>query len=271
MRLPERPAPMALDQSLPRLGFGVTGPHASSVTAPQHTILLVQEAIERGVTLFDTGPMYGGGEGERRLGRAIAGAPRDVLTVITKARTRTADGARQSLTVSLEQSLERMGVGYIDALLLHGPAPTDIEDPAVVMELRGLLSQGLARRIGVCGRGLERAAMLKYAARDDLFSLLMTPLDDPQLLAQAQHLGVSVLAIETMRSQAAAYRMPRSRADLWYLARTLRDAAQKRHQGEGIGIGPALALPSVASVIVTTTRLANLEKNIAAARLRETL
>lgn len=256
---------MSVAGFLPRLGFGVTGPHASGFTTPDQTALLIRQAIVRGVTLFDTGPMYGDGEGERRLGRAIVDAPREDLFLITKARTHAPDGSRQSLVGSLERSLERMGVSYVDALLLHGPAPDEVDDPAVLMDLQTMMARGLARQVGVCGRGAERAAMLRLTARRELFSILMSPLDDLKMLEQAQTLGVSVVAIETMRSHKTAYRFPVSLADCWYLARALRDAAQSRRQGKAVGVGAALQLPGVTSVIVTTTRLSHLEKNIATA------
>lgn len=250
--------------ALSRLGFGVTGPHATKLVSADATVRLIREAIDLGVATFDTGPMYGGGEAERRLGAALKGVPRDRLFVITKIRTFSRDGAFcPPPEVQLAYSLRRLGLAYVDALLLHGPRPEDFQSHILEGDLREIKVEGFARRIGVCGRGAERAAMLD-AEHWDIFDLLMTPLDDPALLARAAAQGVDVIAIETMRAR-RRFRTPRALADVWYLARDLRDAATGVPQPQGPGLKAALALPAVRSAIVTTTRLAHLQANVAAA------
>lgn len=246
--------------ALARLGFGVTGPHATAFVAPRDTAALVHAALDLGVTTFDTGPMYGGGEGERRLGLALRGAARDRVFVVTKART-FGPGAI-GLAASLEGSLARLGLEHVDALLLHGPRPEDLA--RVRDDLERLRARGLALRFGVCGRGDERAAML--AEPPGLFDLLMTPLDDDGLLARAAAQSVDVLAIEVLRGR-GGFRAPKQRADLWYLARDLRDAFKGTAPNPGPGLDAALSHDAVSGVIVTTTRLAHLEGNARAAGL----
>src|SRR5207302_1383064 len=55
---------------------------------------LVHEAIDRGVTLFDTGASYSAGQAEPRLGRALAGRNTSKLVIATKAGTFHAGGGR---------------------------------------------------------------------------------------------------------------------------------------------------------------------------------
>ena len=57
--------------SFSRLGFGVTGPHAGLGAGRGMTTRLIHQAVDQGVTFFDTGPAYGKGEAERRLGAAL--------------------------------------------------------------------------------------------------------------------------------------------------------------------------------------------------------
>jgi aryl-alcohol dehydrogenase-like predicted oxidoreductase len=241
-----------------RLGLGVTGPHAGPAVAPAQTALLVREAIARGVTLFDTGPMYGAGEGERRLGAALREAPRAGVFICTKARTWTPDSPdapADSVRRSLDLSLGRLGLHHVDALLLHGPRPADVA-PA----LAALRADGRATRVGVCGRGPELVAGLDAGA-----DLLMAPVAGADaLLSRAAAAGAAVFAIETMRGRGRV-RAPTSLADAWYLARAARDALRGTTPGMGVGVADALRRPAVASVIVQTTRLAHLIENARAA------
>lgn len=244
----------------PRLGLGVSGPHATRFVSENDTVRLVHAAIDMGVTLFDTGPMYGNGEAERRLGRALKGVARDTFFIITKVRTFMPDGAPcPSFEAQLAQSLKRLGLNDVDAVLLHGPRAEEVAQ-GWNGALREAKKRGVIRYGGVCGRGRERQALWDDPANADQYDLLMTPLDDAALIDRAAETGVSVLAIETMRSR-RRFRLPRSQADLWYLARDARDAFANAPQPFGPGLETALSLPGVRSAIVTTTRPAHLEEN----------
>jgi aryl-alcohol dehydrogenase-like predicted oxidoreductase len=214
-----------------------------------------------GVTLFDTGPMYGAGEGERRLGIALREIARDGVFISTKARTwmpGEASTPADRVRASLDGSLARLGVDRVDALFLHGPRPEDVA-PAFA----ALRADGRAGRFGICGRGDELDAGLDAGA-----DLLMTPLTGADArLARAAAMGVPVFAIETMRGR-AGLRWPTSRADAWYVARAMRDAWKGSAPPAGDGVAAALARPAVASVIVQTTRVTHLAENARAAGLK---
>lgn len=244
----------------PKLGLGISGPHATPLVSERETVRLIHAAIDRGVTLFDTGPMYGAGEAERRLGAALKGVPRDKVFVITKVRTFMPDGSFcPPFGAQVRESLLRLGLRELDAILLHGPRVTDVSH-GWRGDLRGAKAQGVVRFGGVCARDAARWAIWDQPENADQYDLLMTPLDDPALLARAAATGVGVLAIETMRSR-RRFSLPRSQADLWYLARDARDALTNAPQPSGPGLEAALALPGVRSAIVTTTRSAHLAEN----------
>lgn len=244
----------------PRLGLGISGPHATRFVSEKETVRLIHAAIDMGVTLFDTGPMYGAGEAERRLGCALKGVPRDKVFVATKVRTFMADGSFcPPIHVQLRESMIRLGVSHVDVLMLHGPRASQVED-GFDGSLQVAKSMGLTRFTGVCGRGAERRAAVEGDTGKGPYDFLMTPLDDDALIADAHARGIGVLAIETMRSR-RRFRLPRSQADLWYLARDARDAFVNAPQPSGPGLEAALSLPGVRSAIVTTTRPAHLEEN----------
>jgi D-threo-aldose 1-dehydrogenase len=248
-------------KAISRLGFGVTGPHATPFVSEAETIALVHAAFAAGVTLFDTGPMYGDGEAERRLGRALRELPREKVFVVTKARTFMPDGRFcPPLEAQLRASLRRLETPYVDALLLHGPRVADMGG-GWRGDLREAKLAGLVRHAGVCARdGAREALWHEDAGGADPFDVLMTPLDDPTLLARAAQTGVGVLAIETMRGR-ARFAAPRRAADLWYAARDLRDALRGTAVKQGAGLDAALSYPAVRSVVVTTTRRAHLAEN----------
>lgn len=251
-----------LPASVSRLGFGVTGPHATALVAPAATAALVRRALDLGVTLFDTGPMYGAGEGERRLGAALKGVDRARAFVSTKARTWSPGDDRAPAAIvraSLADSLARLGLAHVDALFLHGPRPEDVA--AAAPALADLKAAGTIRFAGVCGRGAELDAALATEGVD----LLMMPVtgDQRARLEAAAARGIAVFAIETLRG--APRPPPAQAADLWYLARAARDALAGRTAPQGAGVAAALALPAVRSVIVTTTRARHLAENARAA------
>jgi len=261
------------------LGFGVTGPHASPVVPRQDTITLIHQAIDLGLTLFDTGPAYGDGEAEARLGEALAGRDRSGLVIATKAGI-PARGQRDfspdGITASLDASLSRLGTGHADILLLHGPHPDELT-PDLFGALAQIKSAGKARHIGLCTRGDATAAVLAH----DLFDVLMAPCHsglsqaDAGILSQAHAAGIGVIGIEAMAGAGGRWRWPHSRGDLWYLARaalqTVKGPAAPPARGNPQdAMSAALAHPDVDSVLSLTTRGTHLAENAARAGLDRT-
>jgi D-threo-aldose 1-dehydrogenase len=127
----------------------------------------VAAALDAGIRFFDTAPHYGAGASEARLGRALAGIPRDSVVIATKVgRTivdaggaavpsgqvgadTVADLSRDGVLRSLEGSLARLGTDRIDLLYLHDPMDVDEALRSAMPELISLRSQGVVRAIGV--------------------------------------------------------------------------------------------------------------------------
>ena len=88
----------------------------------------VHASIDLGVTLFDTAAVYGWGEGEKLLGRALEDKREDVV-IVSKAGIpwdeegggRRRDSSRESLEKSLNESLTRLQTDYLDLFLIHWP------------------------------------------------------------------------------------------------------------------------------------------------------
>jgi diketogulonate reductase-like aldo/keto reductase len=123
---------------MPRLGLGLYAARGAELDRA------VAAALEVGYRHLDTASVYGN---ERRLGRALARAEidRTALFVTTKV-WNTEQGYRQTRE-SLEHSLQRLGMDYVDLFLVHWPHSALME--ATWRALEDLLEAGKTRAIGV--------------------------------------------------------------------------------------------------------------------------
>jgi aryl-alcohol dehydrogenase-like predicted oxidoreductase len=268
---------MAIDHpAFSRLGFGVTGPHAGLATSRSKTQQLIEEAIGQGVTFFDTGPAYGNGEAEKRLGDAVSGMRRNEVFLCTKAGIHAGKKRGFSageIEMSLRQSLVNLKTGSVDLLLLHGPSHEDLTDQ-LLHHLTALKNYGLMKHLGVCGRGGE----LDYAIETGAFDAIMAPIN-PNLdatsiarLKRAKASDMSVIGIEVMAGAKRPSSFPRTSSDLWYIARSAKQKLMQQKPAS-MEISPKDALEwafkqeFTDSVVSLTTRSANLTSNAASAGL----
>jgi D-threo-aldose 1-dehydrogenase len=140
----------------------------------------VDAAWDAGIRFFDTAPQYGHGIAEMRLGRALAGRPREQYVLASKVgrllrrtegvRPPTSfldvpdvdpvfDLSRDGVLRALDESLQRLGADRLDIVHLHDPDDHEREafDTAfpALFELR---DQGV---IGKVGCGMNQSAMLE--------------------------------------------------------------------------------------------------------------
>ena len=129
-----------LDVSAVGLGCNNFGWHIDEAAA--HAV--VHAALDAGVTHFDTAELYGGGESESMLGRAL-GAERRHATIATKFGHGT-DATPATIRRSVEGSLRRLGTDVIDLYYLHKPDPsTPIADTLGALD--ALVREGKVREI----------------------------------------------------------------------------------------------------------------------------
>src|SRR5207249_342377 len=89
----------------------------------------IHRALDLGINCFDVAPIYGKGEAEIRVGKALGKKRKDAI-VVTKCgvgyaeRYKFRDGRRGPLLESCEKSLTRLGTDYIDVLMVHMPDVT---------------------------------------------------------------------------------------------------------------------------------------------------
>ena len=139
-------------------------------------VATAQRALDAGIGLFDTAPLYGMGEAEQRLGRALAG--RTDVAVATKVGRTLVDGdavfdfSADATRRQLDASLERLGRDRVD--LVHVHDPDDHLDEALagcVPALRRLKNEGV---VGAISLGTTRCATaLYFLEHADLDALML--------------------------------------------------------------------------------------------------
>lgn len=124
---------------MPQLGFGVF-----QISDPNECERAVLSALENGYRLIDTAASYGN---EEAVGRAIrqSGVPREEIFLVTK--LWISDAAEERTREGFERSLQRLGVDYVDAYLIHQPLG-DVY--GAWRDMTRINREGLARAIGVC-------------------------------------------------------------------------------------------------------------------------
>jgi aryl-alcohol dehydrogenase-like predicted oxidoreductase len=127
---------------------------------------VVSQALEAGITYFDTAEMYNAGASEESLGRALRGR-RDRAIVGSKISPNHTEPA--ALRAHCEASLRRLGTDYLDLYMVHWPINANAlrhytDDPALLahppstreafLTLDALRKEGKIRHIGVSNFGV---------------------------------------------------------------------------------------------------------------------
>jgi aryl-alcohol dehydrogenase-like predicted oxidoreductase len=133
-------------------------------------ISLIRRAHEDGIRTFVTADVYGSGEADTLLGRALEGISRDSYCLVgaighdfyegeregskgfprfTNSRLRKPSGFASYLRAATEKSLARSGVDRFDLLLLHNPDATGYTSDAVWKGMEKLKDAGLTNQLGI--------------------------------------------------------------------------------------------------------------------------
>lgn len=155
------------------MNFGTLGR-----TTQDDVTAMVDAALDGGINLIDTADMYGEGESEELVGRAIAGR-RDDIVLATKATMPMGDernhrgGSRRWLVTELDHSLRRLGVDHVDLYQMHRWDPTT-SDEETLSALTDLQRAGKIRYLGSSTFPAYRIVQAQWAAREHHLSRYVT-------------------------------------------------------------------------------------------------
>lgn len=138
---------------IPQIGLGVW-----QASDGDETYDAVLAAIKTGYRLIDTAMVY---QNESAVGRAVkdSGVARKDLFITTK--LWNSDQGHERVRPAIENSLERLGLDYIDLYLIHWPTPARDLYVETWKEFEKLKSEGLAKSIGVSNFRIEDLERLK--------------------------------------------------------------------------------------------------------------
>lgn len=155
----------------------------------------VHEALKRGINYIDTAPFYGQGESEANVGRILKDVPRQAFYIATKTCRYDRSGPGQfdfsfeRTMRSVDESLARLGVDYIDLYQLHDVEFADDIDEVIngaFMACLKLKEEGKVRAIGINGYPLSvlKEGLIKGAGRfDTVLTYARYTMFDDSLLA----------------------------------------------------------------------------------------
>ncbi|MEP6481315.1 MAG: aldo/keto reductase [Rhodoglobus sp.] len=156
------------------LGCNNFGRPGTLTQTQEATTAVIDQALELGVTLFDTADIYGSspGESETLMGVAMNGR-RDRVVLATKfghadfdtgLLPGTPKGSRRYIRASIEGSLQRLQTDHVDLYQLHTPDPaTPIEETLAALD--ELVREGKVRYIGSTQFSAEQLRAADAAAR----------------------------------------------------------------------------------------------------------
>ena len=129
-----------------------------------------RQALEAGINFFDTANIYSGGSSEEITGRALRDmARREEIVVATKAffpwrnSPNTGFLSRKALFQSIDDSLKRLGMDYVDLYQIHRFDPgTPVEE--TMEALHDIVKAGKARYLGASSMEAWRFAKMQHVA-----------------------------------------------------------------------------------------------------------
>jgi aryl-alcohol dehydrogenase-like predicted oxidoreductase len=159
---------------------------------PDHddSIRIIHAALDAGINFIDTADVYGAGESEQIVGKALAAGKRDDIILATKFHGAMGEdpnrqgGSRRWIMRAVEDSLRRLGTDWIDLYQVHRFDPgTDIQE--TLGALTDLVHQGKVRYIGHSTFPASRIVEAQWAARDRHLQRFVTEQPPYSILVRA--------------------------------------------------------------------------------------
>ena len=265
------------------LGFG-----ASSLGGvfhpvdPGDCVKTVSAALDGGINFFDVSPAYGETLAETNLGKALKGIARDRYYLATKVGSYSEargdyDYSAARTERSLHESLDRLGVGYVDLIQCHDIEFADhrqIVDETLPTLLR-VKQEGLARFIGITGLPLRvfPSILDKVGSNtvDTILSFCHYALNDDSLLELLPYLktkGVGIInasptGMGLLTPQGAPAWHPASKLIIDRCRRAVQHCQKRGIDIVKLAIQFACSQPNIATTLVSTARPSNIRDNIA--------
>lgn len=170
---------------------------------------VIKSSYDMGINFYDHATCYGAGEAETRFGEAVkkTGIKREDLIIQSKCGIRTDiktfDWTKENILNSVDGSLSRLQMDYMDVLLLH--RPDLLFDPEEVAEaFDKLYTSGKVRYFGVSNTMPMQIELLKkYVKQPIVINQLQLSLEQSQLIDQDLFMNNKTTDMSIMRDDGA--------------------------------------------------------------------
>lgn len=252
-------------------------------TRESEAIAAVHAAVEMGMNFIDVSPYYGHYKAETVLGKALREIPRDRYYLSTKVGRYGKDGVNtwdysgRRATESVYESMERLGVDYIDLINVHDIEFADLHQvveetlPALV-ELR---EKGVVGHVGITDLQLENLQwVVDHAAPGTVESILNFchfTLNDDKLLDfldyfEERSIGVinaSPLSMGLLSQRGVPAWHPAPASLVEACRRAVEHCSAKGYPIEKLAMQFSVSEPRIATTLFSSANPANVAKNIA--------
>lgn len=179
-----------LNTSVSEIGFGAWQLGSQGGTwdkmEQDYGIQLVQEAVNQGITFFDTAPGYSDGFSELVLGQALIGQ-RDKVHINTKighGPNGEYEFNKEGIKTSINRSLHKLQTDYLDSVILHNPERYILEgNTDLFEELQTYKDKGIIKGYGVSIDSLEELEIVLNNLEVDVIEIMFNMIhQEPRLL-----------------------------------------------------------------------------------------
>ena len=204
-------------------GYGIPGPVERNVET-EEAMRAIQCAVDNGVNLFDTAPVYGCSE--ELLAQALAGrdncivatkvpVPRDIATI-------SESETERQVNASLDRSLRALQREVLDIVQIHNATTRVLRDSGMVACLERAREAGKLRCIGASVYGEENALAALGTGKIQVLQIAANLLDQRmrvRVLAEAERAGVGVMIRSALLKGALTSKAQWLPENLWPLSK----------------------------------------------------
>jgi aryl-alcohol dehydrogenase-like predicted oxidoreductase len=260
---------------------------------------IVRRAVEGGIVFFDTADVYNGGESEVVTGRLLKQlfGTREEYVVATKVHGRTMPGvngaglSRKHVLASIDASLRRLGLDYVDLYQIHRWDPrTPVEE--TMEALHDVVRAGKARYIGASSMyawqfaKAQAVAPTRFVSMQNHYNLVYRE-EEREMIPQCVDQGAALLPWSPLargllagnRTREGERLTTRARSDAWgdslyipevdfnVVDRVAEVAAERKVPAAQVALAWLLHKPGVTAPIVGATKLDHVDDAVAAEQL----
>lgn len=251
-------------------------------TDDSESVEIVKEAVQSGINYIDTAPWYGQGKSESVLGKVLPSLPRSSFYLATKVGryekevTKMFDFSAERTLKSVDESLQRLNLDYVDVIQIHDMefAPNlDVVINETLPALQKIKDAGKAKFIGITGYPLENFKTVIERSTikiDVVLTYCRGSMNDNSIkdwLPYFQNCGVGVVNASPISMGLLSNRGPPS----WHPAKdSIRQACAQaaiycqEHDVDisRLGLKFTLDQEDIPTTLISTASLENLKKNL---------